>query len=92
MKDLGAIRGEIDRIDDALADLLKRRLEIVGDIVAAKRENGVPVSDPRRESEIIARVAGRVGPGNEDAARVLFTTLFGITKARQTAIMSGGLK
>jgi len=92
MKDLSAIRGEIDLIDDKLADLLKRRLDIVADIVAAKREKGVPVNDPKRESEIIARVSGRMGPGYEDAARLLFTTLFGITKARQTAMMDGELK
>ena len=89
MKDLGDIRGEIDAIDDQLADLLRRRLDIVGEVAAAKREKGVPVSDPARERAIMTRVAERVGSEYEDAARLLFTTLFGVAKARQRAMIGG---
>ena len=45
MKDLSDIRGEIDSIDTQLAGLLKRRLDIVGEVAAAKREKGVPVTE-----------------------------------------------
>jgi len=80
---------EIDAIDDQLADLVRRRLDIVGEVAAAKREKGVPVSDPARERAILTRVAEKVGPEYENAARLVFTTLFGVTKARQRAMIGG---
>lgn len=89
MKELADIRVEIDAIDDQLADLVRRRLDIVGEVAAAKREKGVPVSDPARERAILSRVAEKVGPEYENAARLVFTTLFGVTKARQRAMIGG---
>jgi len=89
MKELADIRVEIDAIDDQLADLVRRRLDIVGEVAAAKREKGVPVSDPARERAILTRVAEKVGPEYENAARLVFTTLFGVTKARQRAMIGG---
>ena len=83
MKDLADIRGEIDSIDAQLADLLKRRLDMMGDVAAVKREKGVPVDDPAREREVVAHVAERVGPEHENAARLVFAAIFDAAKARQ---------
>ena len=89
MKELDDIRSEIDGIDDRLAALIKRRLDIVGEVAEAKRRMGTPVSDPAREREIMTRVAEKVGPEYENGARLIFTTLFGIAKARQRAMIGG---
>ena len=89
IKDIKEIRKEIDGIDAQLASLIKRRLDIVGDVAEAKRKSGSPVSDPAREREIMTRVAEMVGPEYENGARLLFTTLFGIAKARQRAMICG---
>ena len=40
MIDLGQVRGKIDKVDDELVRLFLKRLEIVGDVVASKRERG----------------------------------------------------
>jgi chorismate mutase/prephenate dehydratase len=64
-------------------------MEIVDGIAEAKRREGAPVSDPARERMTLARVAGNVGPGLENGARLLFTTMFGIAKARQRAVVHG---
>lgn len=89
MKELGDIRKEINGIDDELARLFKRRMEIAGEVAASKRAQGVPVNDPAREREILSRVTEEVGADYESGVRLLFTTLFGISKARQRALLNG---
>ena len=89
MKDLGSIRAEIDSIDRELARLFQRRLEIVGQVAASKLERGAPVSDPARERDILSRVTAAVGPEYENGARLFFSTLFGISKARQRTMLAG---
>ncbi|WP_119678921.1 chorismate mutase [Indioceanicola profundi] len=55
---LDDLRSEIDKIDDALHDLLMRRTEIVLEIGAAKQP-GRPYFRPGREAEILRRLAAR---------------------------------
>ena len=61
MKNLEEARKEIDDIDGRLVPLLKRRLEIAGDVLRAKIEKGLPILDPAREREVMARVAEEIG-------------------------------
>jgi len=89
VKDIGNIRGEIDSIDNRLVELFRRRLEIVGEVAASKRERGASVSDPARERDILSRVTAEVGPDYAYGARLFFSTLFGISKARQRALLNG---
>ena len=89
MEDIKDIRSEIDRIDDELARLFKRRLEIVDHVAEAKRESGSPVLDPARERAILSKVSEQTGPEYENGARLLFSTLFGISRARQRAVLHG---
>jgi chorismate mutase len=56
---LAALRREIDRIDEAIHDLLMRRTEAVLGIAAAKRESGEPVLRPAREAEVLRRLVAR---------------------------------
>ncbi len=84
-----ALRAEIDKIDDGLIELFKRRLEVVEKVAAAKRESGTPIFDPARERAILTRVADAVGPDYENGARLFFSTLFGISRARQRAVVQG---
>ena len=89
MKDIKDIRGEIDSIDQELARLFRRRLEIVADVAASKHARGAPVTDPARERDILSRVTAEVGPEYENGARLFFATLFGIAKARQRTMLNG---
>ena len=92
MKDIKEIRKEINGIDEELVRLFRRRLEIVEEVAQSKRERRAPVLDPAREREILYRVAGEVGPEYENGARLLFSTLFGISRARQRAALGGPSK
>lgn len=88
-RSLEKIRADIDAVDGELASLLRRRFEAMDEIAAAKRERGLPVSDPAREREILARVCESADPGMESGMRLLFSTLFGIGKARQRTMLKG---
>ena len=52
MSELELLRNEIDEIDQELADLFCRRMEIVERIARYKREKGIPAFDPAREAQM----------------------------------------
>ena len=56
--ELAEIRREIDAIDDALHDLLMRRVTLTGRVAASKPSSGVPLR-PAREAEILRRLVAR---------------------------------
>ncbi|MBR3777312.1 MAG: chorismate mutase [Kiritimatiellae bacterium] len=89
MKDISEIRDAIDAIDGEIAELYLKRMKIIETVAESKRERGAPVADPARERQILSRVTEAVGETYENGARLLFTTLFGITKARQRVILNG---
>lgn len=89
MKDLSEVRNEIDAIDDQLIALLRRRLEIADDVAKAKKAMGKAVNDPARERAIMTRLTDGASPEDQNAIRLFYTTLFGISKARQRLILHG---
>jgi len=81
--DIQELRGNIDRIDRQLIELFSQRMETSSMIAAYKKENRLPVYDPAREREILARVSAMAGPELEDYTRVLFQTLFDLSRSYQ---------
>ena len=57
-RNLGSLRGELDRIDDQVHDLLSQRAAVVRG-VAALRAQGKVALRPGREASIITRLLGR---------------------------------
>ena len=89
MKDIAELRRDIDLIDDKIAELFLNRMEKMDEVALAKKNEGTSISDPARERNILSRVTNAVGEKHEDAARLLFRTIFGITKARQRVLLNG---
>ena len=89
MKDISELRRNIDEIDDKIAELFLDRMEKMDEVALAKKAEGTSISDPARERNILSRVTNAVGEKHEDAARLLFRTIFGITKARQRVLLNG---
>ena len=87
MKQIADVRAEIDGIDEELARLFARRMEIVGEIAACKRAQGAPVFDPVRERAVLAHVAEEAGPEYAEDAKRLFAAMFEVSKARQQRIL-----
>ena len=61
MEALQRERAEIDRIDGELARLFEERMAAAARIGAEKRAQGLPIRDPAREEQVLARNLRRVG-------------------------------
>ncbi len=84
--DLSELRGQIDALDEELLRLFLRRMALAEAIGRKKAESGAPVSVPRREEEILARVksaSGELAPYAEE----LFKTLFRLSRERQKELL-----
>ncbi|MDP8952488.1 MAG: chorismate mutase [Actinomycetota bacterium] len=67
------LRERVDEVDRELMRVLNERARIVQEIVAIKAEAGKPLFDPRREEEILRRVAERnEGPIYDTSMREIF--------------------
>lgn len=86
---LEEIRQEIDTIDEELVKLFVRRMKAVEQVAASKHDTGKPVRDPVREQAILERVGKAVGPGYEEAAKRLFSSLMSISRERQQDLLNG---
>ena len=84
-----SVRNEINAIDDELVKLFVRRMDASERMAEVKRGTSAPVQDPARERSILAKVADAVGPGLENEARLMFTTLMSISRGRQRAELAG---
>ena len=77
------IRGQLDQIDDQLIDLFARRMRLVSDVAAYKKENGLPILDSGRERQIVNRVSLAAGEDLAHYAKLLYQTLFSVSRAYQ---------
>ncbi|MCL2857578.1 MAG: chorismate mutase [Oscillospiraceae bacterium] len=79
------LRGQIDAVDTELLSLFERRMELSRQIAEVKSTQGLPISDPVRESEKMLAVSGRVQPALTYHAHTLYDTLFELSKSYQRA-------
>lgn len=74
-----ASRADIDRVDDAILDLLAERAALVADLWTQKEARGEPLHDPAREAALLQRLRDRA-PAlglDADAVEATFRTLIG---------------
>lgn len=86
-EDLGRLRAGIDRCDEELVALLRRRLDLSARVAASKAGTGRPVRDPEREAAVVARVRAAAGADCAAAAESLVTTLMRTSRERQYDIL-----
>ncbi len=89
--DLQNLRQEIDKIDDDLLMLFKKRMDIALSVAKYKKENGLVITNAEREREILERMTEAAGEDIAIETKMLFTTLFDLSKGHQrNAINDGG--
>jgi chorismate mutase len=67
------LRSRVDEVDRELIRILNERARIVQEIVTIKAEAGKPLFDPRREEEILQKVAEEnEGPIYDSSMREIF--------------------
>ena len=81
-------RAQIDRIDEALLQLFKERMDVSRQIAEYKREHGLPVTDAAREREKLADIGEKAGDGLRSYARMLYTMLFEFSRSHQGNILN----
>jgi len=70
---INELRSRVDEVDQELIRILNERARIVQEIVAIKAEAGKPLFDPKREEEILRRVAEENdGPIYDTSMREIF--------------------
>jgi chorismate mutase/prephenate dehydratase len=77
VRELAGIRGEIDRTDDEILQLLNRRAGFVARVAELKEKMKVPFYVPSRERQIVERLsASNSGPFPTEAIRSVFQEVF----------------
>ncbi len=81
--DLREIRKSLDAIDDQIIELLSRRMRLVKDVAAYKKEHGLPVLDAGREESILSRVSEKAGESLAPYARRVYEAVFEASREYQ---------
>lgn len=89
---LQEIRDETDKIDDKIATLFERRLQLVEQVAQVKVETNSSVLKPSREREIIARLTKDKPDPHAGYMNLLFTTIFDISRSHQIVRMDKSSK
>jgi 3-deoxy-7-phosphoheptulonate synthase len=82
---LGDCRAAIDRLDDALMDLLLRRQEVAGRAGALKAQAGAATWQPAREREIRERLSKRAAAAGQPEVASVWRSILRLSRARQVA-------
>lgn len=89
MRDLSEIRVDIDKIDNELIELFKKRMNCAKEVGIYKKANNIPVLNQQRENEILDSVAERGGEYGSHA-RLLFSNIMELSRALQHNIICSG--
>lgn len=89
MQNLSEIRAEIDKIDNELIELFKKRMDCAKMVGLYKKENNIPVLNQGRENEILDSVEERGGEYGAHA-RLLYTNIMELSRALQHTIVGSG--
>ncbi len=71
--EIETLRQKLDCIEDKLISLLNERVNYVLEIGRIKREQGLPITDPKREEAILNRVVQKnPGPMSDEFVKEIF--------------------
>lgn len=84
--ELDKLRKEINSVNEDMLNLLIKRLDLSVDIARAKKELGLPILDKKREREILDKITEASGEYSS-YARLLFLTLFDLSKTLQNKVL-----
>ena len=87
--DLQDFRKQIDKIDDEILLLFKKRMDVVRQIASYKKEHDIPIKDASREQEKLAVIEEKAGEELLPYARTLYSTLLELSRMYQVSIHRG---
>ena len=81
--DLQEVRKNIDVIDDEIAKLYTKRMELAAEVAQNKVKDGLPIENTEREKQIINRVTAAMPDEVKLYGKQVFETMFETSKAYQ---------
>ena len=81
--DLTKLREEINKTDEEIVALFKKRMNIAAGVAEYKKEHGLPVLDAARERALLERISLLAGDELGGYARTLYHTMMDVSKAYQ---------
>ena len=87
--ELQSLRDRIDKIDDEILKLFVERMDTVSKVAEYKTKHSMGTLQKSREREILARVSAQAGEELEGYARILFSTLFELSRSYQMHLTTG---
>ena len=86
---LDQYRAEIDKIDDEIVALYKKRMAVSKGIAEEKNKSGKSITNAKREKEILNRVTENVDDDIKAYTKQVFETMFDTSKAYQLHYIDG---
>lgn len=84
---LEELRKDIDKIDDEITALYRKRMNIAAHIADEKKLNGQTVADLSREKKVLNRVTAQMPDDLKFYTKQLFRTLFDTSRAYQSGYL-----
>ncbi len=84
------LRKEIDTIDSELIKLFEKRMKTAKNIADIKKMEGLSVTNKERERKIINNLTNKVSPDLSIYTKILYNTLFDISKSYQSKFINKG--
>ncbi len=79
-------RKKIDEIDREVIRLFKERMDVAAAVAEYKKANGLPIHDPARERQLLAKISELAGNDFSDYSKVLYSTIMSLSKSYQRAL------
>ena len=86
--DLESLRKEIDQVDTQITDLFVKRMKLCAEVAHYKKSKGLNIVNQGREREILARVSAQAGDELDGYTRILFATLFDLSRSYQSMLIT----
>ena len=88
MRELEALRAELDTVDRELVRLFERRMHLSREVAACKLSCGLPVLDRSREEQVLqSRAALTEDPAWGPSVRQLYEAIMTLSRDAQTRLM-----
>lgn len=84
---LEELREKINSIDEQMVKLFIERMQAAAKIAGNKAEHKLPILDQKRESEVLNRVIELAGDDFAMYTRMLYATLFDLSRSYQASLM-----
>ncbi len=86
---LEEIRNQINSVDDELSALFVKRMELAASVAKFKAENNLPILNRSRERDVVARVTAMQPEDMSLYLKVLYNTLFDLSRSYQGSLIRG---